>query len=116
MMWRSKLQQVSVAGSSTLAGAPATYDVATLFCKCSFPGQGDYSCSLRNFFFFWSGFVSLPVRLCPYSIRITMLTNMPGKSYFEESGFLFCESLSNRAAQEFVLKEQDVESATYLCL
>lgn len=52
MMWRSKLQQVSVARSSTLAGAPATYDVATLFCKCSFPGQGDYSCSLRNFFFF----------------------------------------------------------------
>lgn len=45
-----------------------------------------------------------------------MLTNMPGKSYFEESGSLFWESLSNRAAQEFVLKEQDVESATYLCL
>lgn len=62
MVWRSKLQQVSVAGSSTLAGAPATYDVATLFCKCSFPGQEDYySCSLHNFFF-WSGFVSLPVR------------------------------------------------------
>lgn len=52
--------QVSVAGSSTLAGAPATYDVATLFCKCSFPGQEDYSCSLRNLF--WSGFISLPIR------------------------------------------------------
>lgn len=43
--------QVSVAGSSTLAGAPATYDVATLFCKCSFPGQEDDSYSLCDFFF-----------------------------------------------------------------
>lgn len=32
--------------------------------------------------------------------------NMPGKSYFGESGPLFCESLSNKAAQEFLLKEQ----------
>lgn len=90
MVWRSKLQQVSVAGSSTLAGSPAMYDVATLFYKCSFPGQEDYSCSLRNFFFF-----CLVSSLYPSddyvlsSIRITILINMQEKFLLENLALCF---------------------------
>lgn len=102
MVWRSKLQQVSVAGSSTLAGSPAMYDVATLFYKCSFPGQEDYSCSLRNFFFCLVSSLYPSDDYVLSSIRITILINMQENLILENLALLFCESLSNRAAQEFV--------------
>lgn len=48
------LQQVGVAGSSTLAKVPGMYYVATLtFSKCSLPGQKDSSCSSDIFFLVW---------------------------------------------------------------